>query len=312
MGCSSLGPSTWYLSPPCKYPVEPSLSAPYLLDSNFSEEFSDGIQLTKLVEQFAGRVVAPNKKRTTFAGVKINNVALLNAFLLSEGSQAIGYDSSGSFSLMPDVAAGKPKALLSLLWAISARYEVGGAGVRPGDIKKNMLSWVREKTGTDVKDFVKSWRDGTALTAVIGSLTGQPVPVSPRPTNKQSRAQWKRDNLDKVPYLLPPGARSSSSILARLTFAVEGRFSVRVTGRAIRHDLPRSAQGCRSLIHTTNSFSCAHPQKNFLGEAASSPQIFRYGCQSRSITAALSLPGTLTTASSSTNPCSRACKRARG
>lgn len=181
------------------------LSERMLKVEDLEEDLKDGVKLCNLLEIISSKSLGKFVKqpKTRYQFLENNSRAL--KFIQDEGLKVVGIGPE-------DVADGKTKLDLGLIWTIILRYQINVIG--EGSPKYELLKWVREQVepydiqfkGENLRNFTTNWQDGTVLSALTDSLKPgvlTPHDMSGITRNPLTDTQKAIDTAEKE-YDIPP------------------------------------------------------------------------------------------------------------
>ncbi|CAD5218153.1 unnamed protein product [Bursaphelenchus okinawaensis] len=152
---------------------------------NLATDLSDGINLIKLVQILAQRVVGQRyNKKPSLRQQKLDNVQqALNFIENDEGIKLVTIDGT-------HIVDGNLKLILGLIWTLIYHYSIGqhidGDKKKGQTPKQRLMAWIKSKLPQDVPvtNFTSDWNDGMALGALVDALA---------PGSCSGWRQWRPD-----------------------------------------------------------------------------------------------------------------------
>lgn len=141
-------------------------------------QLKDGIAIIALLESETGKSVGRYQKPCKGQFQEMANLNLAFDFMKKEGLNLTGVGAE-------DIHRGNQKLILGLMWTMIVKYQIaksagdGSEGKQGGrkvasNVRKDMLEWVNSRLAgynvPPVTDFVHSFKDGRALSALVDSL----------------------------------------------------------------------------------------------------------------------------------------------
>ncbi|XP_050393994.2 filamin-B [Patella vulgata] len=138
--------------------VNEQLKRRNIVIDDISEDLRNGVILIALVEELSGNVIKTRVPRPQNQHEKLQNVSVALDVLSRDGVRISNIDST-------DVVRGNIKLILSLIWQLVLRYQVGLSAVQH---RQWFLKWLKAVLpDVTITNFGRDWNDGIALYALL-------------------------------------------------------------------------------------------------------------------------------------------------
>ncbi|KAB1275410.1 Nesprin-1 [Camelus dromedarius] len=219
--------------------ISPQRRKPPMVVDDLFEDMKDGVKLLALLEVLSGQKLPCEQGRRMKRIHAVANIGTALQFLEGRKIKLVNINST-------DIADGRPSIVLGLMWTIILYFQieeltsnlpqlqslssstssvdsmVSSETASPpskrkvatkiqGNAKKALLKWAQytaKQTGTEVKDFGRSWRSGVAFHSVIHAIRPELVDL------EKVKGRSNRENLEEafriaetelgIPRLLDP------------------------------------------------------------------------------------------------------------
>jgi len=170
--------------------------------NDIDKDLANGVLIINLLEETSGKSFVKYNKNTQSRPQMIENCNYAVKFIQDEGMKLVGIKGE-------DIADGKFKLILGLIWTIILRYQIQSTsnGTSP---KAALLEWVKKRVApyeVPVNDFSRSWTDARVLSALIESLKPGALPLNTLSKNHEFDANRAMDIAQSefnIPKIIDP------------------------------------------------------------------------------------------------------------